>query len=131
MGLYAVLKGAEISCPECGGIIQTDWQFYFGEVANLPEYHLADRIRWRSPIRYGSPSMKLVFAVAYPNNEPACSHCDSSDILAEIKIQDCVLETIKGFRRENHLPELLYEGIERKPRFHNELRHENPELKSC
>jgi hypothetical protein len=69
MGLFAKLVGSVIDCPKCGKKCQTAWQFYFGQVADLPEYEVGDSISWENPQQYGTPEMEEVYAIAYPEDE--------------------------------------------------------------
>jgi hypothetical protein len=122
MGLYATLVEASLPCPTCEQVLSGDWQFYFGGVTQLPKYRLGEQIRWDGPAEFGDVSMTLVSAVAYCVNEPACPSCPVESLLAEIVIEDGWIRSIGSPRIAWHARELLFEGPERHPRFHDDLR---------
>ncbi len=106
----------------CGTECRDNWQFYFGAVWDLPYYELGDRIAWAEVgATFGPPSMTLVYALAYSVSQPACDSCGTPTIIAELIIRDCVLKELTAPRAIYHTRELLYEGEERKPRYHSDL----------
>lgn len=121
MGLYATLLDAPLQCPVCGGAVGNEWQFYFGAVGQLPAYRLGDQIRWDDGPRFGDDSMALVYALAYCVEEPACRSCSAESMIAEIRIEDGLIRSIGSPRAVAHVPELLLQGADRTPRFHDEL----------
>ena len=121
MGLYATLLEAPLPCPNCGRVLNSEWQFYFGGVADLPRYRLGDQVRWDGPAQFGDVSMTLVSAVAYCVNEPACTSCPVESLVAEILIEDGWLRSLSSPRIAWHACELLFEGPDRYPRFHDDL----------
>ena len=69
--------------------------------------------------------MQLVFAVAYAAGEGACSSC-GAEFLAEIAIEDGQIRGIRYLTDQSFLPELIYEGTDRVPRYKNELMESGP-----
>ena len=105
---------AELDCPECGRLLDTAWQFYFGAKWDMPRYRIGDRIRWEGTC-FGEPTMTKVEAIAYPDAEVVCPHCGIDDILASIKIEDSVIKGISFYKRSFFEGDVLYVGDERTP----------------
>ena len=121
MGLYATLLEAPLPCPNCGRVLNSEWQFYFGGVADLPRYRLGDQVRWDGPAQFGDVSMTLVSAVADCVNEPACTSCPVESLVVEIVIEDGWLRSLSSPHIAWHACELLFEGPDQYPRFHDDL----------
>ena len=108
MGLYATLKGAAVLCPSCGVDTVTGWQFYYGSVWDLPEYHIGDEIRWGGQ-SFGN-RMDGVFAVAYPTDDPACFACRLDCFLALIQITSNRIIGISFYKEADGVPEELLDS---------------------
>lgn len=65
--------------------------------------------------------MALVHALAYGVIEPACGVCGVGSIIAEAVVRAGSIEGLCSARAETHVPELLYEGEARVPRFYDDL----------
>ena len=113
MGLYATLN-ASVCCPSCGNAISGAWQFYFGDVSQLPAYCLGDTITWGGSDR-GDPSMRDVIAVAHFDGAEFCDACKTDDALADIHIVDHVIQSIAFRSNEPWLKHTLFVGPERTP----------------
>lgn len=85
MGLYATLEDASVQCPRCSKERKGNWQFQFGSVEDLPNYHVGEFIRWTGGQAFGWEEMQDVSAVAYPTFEPFCQGC-TDNVLAEVRI---------------------------------------------
>ena len=128
MALYATLDSASIPCPVCSAEVKSAWQFYFGSVTTLPHYNLGDSVRWDEPQRYGRPGeMPLVFASAYCVEEPSCAACGEVSIIAELEINGGILKRLGNAKALAHEKVLLFEGENRRPRFHDDL-FDSPEI---
>ena len=114
MGLYATLN-ASVCCPSCGNAVSAGWQFYFGDVSQLPEYNIGDNVTWGGSDR-GDPSMRDVIVVAYfAGDSPFCDACNTDDALADIYIVDHVIQSIAFRSNEPWLKRTLFVGPERTP----------------
>ena len=114
MGLYATLN-ASVSCPTCGNANFAGWQFYFGDVSQLPEYSIGDTVSWGGDDR-GAVSMRDVIAVAYFDGVgPFCGACKTDDALADIHIVDHAIQSIAFRSNEAWLKLTLFVGPERTP----------------
>ena len=109
MGNFATLVSASAKCPECGRLTENDWQFYYGELTDLPWYSIGDWLVW-----FGDrPSYDECYAVCYPTREFACSHC-KNHFLGMIYIIHNRLMGVEFYSYENWVGETVL-GIDRKP----------------
>jgi len=114
MGLYATLN-ASVSCPTCGNANFAGWQFYFGNVSQLPEYSIGDTVSWGGDDR-GAPSMRDVIAVAhFDGADHFCIACNTEHALANVHIVDHVIQSIAFRSNEPWLKHTLFVGPERTP----------------
>ncbi len=119
MGLFAKLVNSVIDCPKCGDKCHTTWQFYFGQVSDLPEYEIGDSIRWDNYRQYGTPEMDEVYAIAYPEDDWICNKCKLC-VLVEVPIIKGVIYPIRFLEYGHHKSELIYVGHDRVPYYFDE-----------
>jgi len=116
MGMYAQLLNGLIECPKCGLSQTHTWQFYFGDVQDLPEYRIGDTVTWASDRCFGHASMVEIYAIAYHARESFCPGCIQA-VLGLISIHNSKITGIEFLEVGTHRKEILLLGETREPYF--------------
>ena len=115
MGIYANLA-APVACPTCGRVVDAVWQFYFEDVAQLPDYVIGDTIRWGGDDR-GDPTMRDVIAVGYLGSpDQFCVQCSHEHAMVDIAIVDGVIRSVTFRSFDSWIRPTLFVGANRIPR---------------
>jgi hypothetical protein len=116
MSNYASLT-APVACPTCNASINAEWQFYFGDVSQLPFYVVGDTIIWGGDDR-GDRSMSNVIAVGYLDRpEPYCGMCGHEHVLVDIAIVDNIIQGVAFRSFDPWVQHTLFVGPDRMPYF--------------